>query len=112
MKKAELVASVAAKTGMTKKDSEKAVTAFVESVKEELAQKGKVQIMGFGTFETRERKARVGVNMQTKEPMDIPASTAAVFRAGKSLKDIVNKKVAKPAKVEAPKVAAKKSSKK
>mgnify|MGYP001089292183 CR=1 FL=1 len=99
MNKAELIAAIAAKTGDTKKAAEASVNAFVEVVTESLdvitetLQKGdKVQLVGFGSFEVRKRAARKGRNPQTKEEIKIPASKAPVFKAGKALKDLVNKK--------------------
>lgn len=91
MNKAELIASIADKSGLTKKDSEKALNAFMESVNEALAKGEKVQLVGFGTFEVRERKERKGRNPRTQEEMIIPASKAPVFKAGKALKDMLNK---------------------
>ena len=91
MNKAELVAAVAEKTGLSKKDSEKAVNATLDSVIEALAAGDKVQLVGFGAFEVKERSARMGRNPQTKEPIEIPASRAATFSAGKALKDAVAK---------------------
>ena len=92
MNKAELVESIAKKTGLTKKDSESALNAFVEAVTESLKKDDKVQLVGFGSFEVRKRAARKGRNPQTKEEIKIPASKAPVFRAGKQLKELVNKK--------------------
>ncbi len=92
MNKADLVAKIASKAGMTKKDAEKAVNAFVASVQEALVKKDKVQLIGFGTFEVKERAARTGRNPQTGAPIKIAASQAPVFRVGKALKDAVNKK--------------------
>ena len=92
MNKAELVAAVAAKTGDTKKAAEASVDAFVSVVKETLKKGDKVQLVGFGSFEVRKRAARKGRNPQTKEEIKIPASKAPVFRAGKQLKELVNKK--------------------
>jgi len=92
MNKAELVAAVAAKTGDTKKAAEASVDAFVAVVKESLKKGEKVQLVGFGSFEVRKRAARKGRNPQTKEEIKIPASKAPVFRAGKQLKELVNKK--------------------
>ena len=92
MNKAELVAAVAAKTGETKKAAEASVDAFVSVVKETLAKGEKLQLVGFGSFEVRKRAARKGRNPQTKEEIKIPASKAPVFKAGKQLKDLVNKK--------------------
>ena len=92
MNKAELVAAVAAKTGATKKAAEESVNAFVEAVTESLKKGEKVQLVGFGSFEVRKRAARKGRNPQTKEEIKIPASNSPVFKAGKALKDLVNKK--------------------
>ncbi len=91
MNKTELVASVAEKAGMTKKDAEKAVSAVLDSVQEALADNDKVQLIGFGTFETRERAARTGRNPQTGKEIKIEASKSPVFKAGKALKDAINK---------------------
>ena len=92
MNKAELIAAIAAKTGATKKSAEEAVNAFVEVVTETLKQGDKVQLVGFGSFEVIKRAARKGRNPQTKEEIKIPASKAPKFKAGKALKDLVNKK--------------------
>ena len=92
MNKAELIAAVAAKTGATKKNAEEAVNAFVEVVTETLQKGDKVQLVGFGSFEVIKRAARKGRNPQTKEEIKIPASKAPKFKAGKALKDLVNKK--------------------
>ena len=92
MNKAELVAAIAAKTGDTKKAAELAVNAFVQVVTETLKKGDKVQLVGFGSFEVRKRAARKGRNPQTKQEIKIPASKAPVFKAGKALKDLVNKK--------------------
>ena len=92
MNKAELVAALAAKTGDTKKSAEASVDAFVAVIKEALKKGEKVQLVGFGSFEVRKRAARKGRNPQTKEEIKIPASKAPVFRAGKQLKELVNKK--------------------
>ena len=89
MKKNELISAVAAKSGLSKKDSEKALAAFMETVIETLASKDKVQIAGFGTFKTRERAARKGINPLTKQPIDIAASVVPAFKAGKAFKDAV-----------------------
>jgi DNA-binding protein HU-beta len=89
--KSELITSMAEKSGLTKKESEVALKAFIESVEEALEKGEKVQLVGFGTFETRERAARMGRNPRTKEEIEIPASKAPVFKAGKEFKDIVNK---------------------
>ena len=91
MNKAELVAAVAAKTGATKKAAEESVNAFVATVTESLGKGEKVQLVGFGSFEVRKRAARKGRNPQTKEEIKIPASKAPVFKAGKALKEKVNK---------------------
>ncbi|MFZ5966667.1 MAG: HU family DNA-binding protein [Bacillota bacterium] len=91
MNKAELVASMAEKSGLTKKDAEAALNAFMKSVEEALAKDDKVQLVGFGTFDVRERKARQGRNPRDPQKViDIPASKAPVFKAGKALKDMVN----------------------
>ena len=87
MNKAELVAAIADKTELSKKDSEKALKAFIDVVTEELKKGEKVQLVGFGTFETSERAAREGRNPQTGKTMKIPASTAPRFKAGKALKE-------------------------
>ena len=92
MNKAELIATLAAKTGETKKSAEATLNAFVEVVTETLVKGEKVQLVGFGSFEVRKRAARKGRNPQTKEEIKIPASKAPVFKAGKALKDLVNKK--------------------
>ncbi|AEF16280.1 histone family protein DNA-binding protein [Thermoanaerobacterium aotearoense SCUT27] len=88
--KADLVTKIAEKSELTKKDAEKALNAFVDAVQEALKQGDKVQLVGFGTFEVRERAERKGRNPQTKEEITIPASKAPVFKAGKALKDLVN----------------------
>ena len=90
MNKAELVTAVAEKAGLTKKDSEKVLKAFVDVVTEELKNGEKVQLVGFGTFEVSERPARIGRNPKTKQPVEIRASKAPKFKAGKALKDAVN----------------------
>lgn len=92
MNKAELVNAMATETGLSKKDTEATLNAFVNAVTKELSQKGKVQLVGFGTFETRERAARTGRNPQTGKELKIAASTVPAFKAGKALKDTVNKK--------------------
>ena len=92
MNKAELIAAVAAKTGDTKKGVEASVNAFVDVVTEALVKGDKVQLVGFGSFETRNRAARKGRNPQTKQEIKIPASKAPVFKAGKAFKDLVNNK--------------------
>ena len=92
MNKAELVAAIAAKTGDTKKAAEASLNAFVDVVTGALKKGDKVQLVGFGSFEVRKRAARKGRNPQTKEEIKIPASKAPVFKAGKQLKELVNKK--------------------
>ena len=92
MNKSDLIAAIAAKTGDTKKDAEATLNAFIDVVTESLAKEEKVQLVGFGSFEVRKRAARKGRNPQTKEEIKIPASKAPVFKAGKALKDVVNKK--------------------
>ena len=90
MNKAELVAAIAENAGLSKKDSEKALAAFVSVVTDELKKGEKVQLVGFGTFEVSNRPARTGRNPQTKKTITIPASKAPRFKAGKALKDTVN----------------------
>lgn len=89
MNKVELVTKMAEKSNLTKKEAALALDAFIESVEEALENKEKVQLVGFGTFETRERAAREGRNPRTKEAITIPASTVPVFKAGKEFKDRV-----------------------
>lgn len=91
MNKADLIAAIAAKTGETKKSAEASVNAFVDVITESLVEGDKVQLVGFGSFEVRKRAARKGRNPQTKEEIKIPASKAPVFKAGKALKETVNK---------------------
>ena len=90
MNKVELVAAVAEQAGLSKKDAEKAVKAFTDAVSAELAKGGKVQLVGFGTFEVSERAAREGRNPQSGEKLVIAASKTPKFKAGKALKDMVN----------------------
>ncbi len=90
MNKTELIAAVAERSGLSKKDAEKALKAFTETVSEALLKGDKVQIVGFGTFEAAERKAREARNPRTGEPMSVEASKAPRFKAGKALKDAVN----------------------
>ncbi|MDK2808008.1 MAG: DNA-binding protein HU-beta [Clostridiales bacterium] len=90
MNKAELVAAIAEKTELSKKDSEKALKAFIDVVTEELKKGEKIQLVGFGTFEVSERAAREGRNPQTGKTMKIAASKAPKFKAGKALKDAIN----------------------
>lgn len=92
MNKAELITAVAEKTNFTKKDAETAINALFSTIEDTLVKGEKIQIIGFGTFETRERKARQGRNpRKPEEIIEIPASKAPVFKAGKGLKDAVNK---------------------
>ena len=91
MNKTDLIAAVAAKTGMSKKDAERAVNATVETVSDALIKGEKVQVSGFGIFEVKQREARVGRNPRTKETIQIPATRLPVFKASKSLKDSVAK---------------------
>ena len=91
MNKTELVAAIAEKTELSKKDAEKAFKAFTDVVTEELTKGGKIQLVGFGTFEVSERAAREGRNPQTGKTIKIAASKAPKFKAGKALKDVVNK---------------------
>ncbi len=90
MNKTELIDAMASKTGLTKKNAEAALNAFVETVSEQLAQGDKISLVGFGTFEVAERAEREGRNPQTGETMKIAASKAPKFKAGKALKDSVN----------------------
>ncbi len=91
MNKAELIAAVAEKSGLTRKDSEKAVNATFDAITESLKKGEKVALVGFGAFEVKERAARVGRNPQTKEEITIPAARVASFKVGKALKDSVAK---------------------
>lgn len=90
MNKADLVSMIAAKSNLTKKDSESALNAFMETVQGALKKGEKIQLVGFGTFEVRNRNARNGINPKTKQAIKIPASKAPVFKAGKALKDSCN----------------------
>ncbi|MBR3606338.1 MAG: HU family DNA-binding protein [Lachnospiraceae bacterium] len=90
MNKNELIAAMAEQAGLSKKDAEKALKAFTDVVAEELKKDGKVQLVGFGTFEVSNRAARDGRNPQSGEVMKIPASKAPKFKAGKALKDMIN----------------------
>lgn len=89
MNKTELISAIAQKTGLTKKNSEAALNAFISTVEESLQRGEKVVLVGFGTFEVRKRAARKGRNPQTKQEILIPASKAPVFKAGKGLKEKV-----------------------
>ena len=91
MNRTELVAVVAEKTGLTKKDAERVVSVTVDTIIENLCKGEKVQISGFGVFEAKEREARVGRNPRTKESIQIPASRQPAFKASKTLKDAVSK---------------------
>ena len=91
MNKTELIPAVAEKSGLSKKDSDAAVSAVVAAVTEALAKGEKVQLVGFGTYEVKARPARVGRNPQTKKEIKIPATKVPVFKAGKALKDAVAK---------------------
>ena len=90
MNKNELIAAMAEKSGLSKKDSAAALEAFTASVEEQLKAGDKVQLVGFGSFEVKERAARTGINPQTKQPVEIAASKAPAFKAGKALKDALN----------------------
>ncbi|MBE7030689.1 MAG: HU family DNA-binding protein [Ruminococcaceae bacterium] len=89
MNKSDLVAKIAEKADLTKKDAEKALNAFVESVTEGLKKGDKISLVGFGTFETKKRAARKGKNPQTGAVINIPAATVPAFKVGKGLKDAV-----------------------
>jgi len=91
MNKSELIAIIAEKAELTKKDAEKALNAFVDGVTEGLVKGEKIVLVGFGSFETKERAARKGKNPQTGAVIDIPASKVPAFKAGRGLKDAVNK---------------------
>ena len=91
MNKTDLISAMAEKSGLTKKDAEKALNAFEDAVTEALSKGEKVQLVGFGSFEVRERAERVGRNPQTQEEIKIPATKVPVFKAGKMLKDAVAK---------------------
>lgn len=91
MNKTELVAAIAEKAGISKKDADAALAAFVATVEETLKNGDKIALVGFGSFEVRERSARTGINPQTKETIKIAASKAPVFKAGKAFKDAIAK---------------------
>lgn len=91
MKKSELVGAVTEKTGLSKKDAEKACNAFIDAIIEAMVKGDKVSLVGFGTFSVKDRPARKGINPATMEKITIAASKAPVFKAGKALKDTVNK---------------------
>ena len=90
MNKTELVAAMSANAGLSKKDTEAALKAFIDVVTEELKKGEKIQLVGFGTFEVSERPAREGINPQSKQKITIAASKNPKFKAGKALKDVVN----------------------
>ncbi len=90
MNKTELIAAVAAKTGATRKDTEAMVNTVLDVITEELVAGGRVQLVGFGAFETKHREPRIGRNPKTREAVEIPATTVPVFKAGKALKDKVD----------------------
>ena len=89
MNKTELIAIAAERAGMTKKDTERVLNACIDAITAELVKGGKVQLSGFGTFEAKARKARIGRNPHTKEPIDIPATRVPTFNPSKGLKDCV-----------------------
>lgn len=89
MNKVELIAQIAEKSGLSKKDAEKALAAVIDTITEAVSNGDKVQLVGFGSFEVKQREARVGRNPKTKEAIEIPASRVPVFKAGKALKDKV-----------------------
>ena len=91
MNKTELINQVAERAGLSKKDAEQALNAMLDTVSDALAQGDKVQLVGFVSFEIKARDARMGRNPKTKEPIEIPATKAPVFKAGKALKDRVAK---------------------
>ena len=92
MNKAELITEVAVKAGLSKKDSEKAVNAALDTITASLQDGEKVQLVGFGVFDVKERGVRIGRNPKTKEEIEIPASRVPQFKAGKALKEAVDKK--------------------
>ena len=89
MNKTELIAQIAAKSGLSKKDAEKALAATFDSITEAMSAGDKVMLVGFGSFEVKSREARMGRNPKTKEAIEIPASKAPQFKAGKALKDAI-----------------------
>jgi DNA-binding protein HU-beta len=89
MNKAELIGATAEKSGLSKKDSEKAINALIEAITESMKKGEKVQLVGFGVFEVKDRPARTGRNPRTKEQIEIPASKLPQFKAGKALKDSI-----------------------
>ena len=91
MTKAELVTMVASKSGLSKKDTEKAIAGMIETITETLAKGESIQLVGFGTFEVRDRAARTGINPRTKQKIKIDATKVPAFKAGRALKDAVSK---------------------
>ena len=91
MNKVELIAQIAEKSGLSKKDAEKALAAVFDTITEAVSNGDKVQLVGFGSFEVKQREARVGRNPKTKEAIEIPATRVPVFKAGRALKDSVAK---------------------
>ena len=91
MNKTELVAAIAEQAGVSKKDAEKTLKAFTDVVADELKKGGKVQLVGFGTFEVRDRAEKTAINPRTKEQIKVPAKKVPAFKAGKALKDAVSK---------------------
>ena len=91
MTKAEFITAVAEKAGKSKKDTEAVVSAVIDTITDSLAKGEKIQLVGFGTFEVRERKAREGINPQTKKKISIAATNVPAFKAGRALKDAVAK---------------------
>ena len=89
MNKTELIDAVAKKAELSKKDAEKAINAVMDAVKDALAEGDKVQLVGFGTFEVKERAARTGINPRTKQKIEIAAAKAPVFKAGQGFKDAI-----------------------
>ena len=90
MKKAELIAAIAAEAGLTKKDAERALEAFLNTVKSEVKKGNKISLIGFGNFEPKRNSARKGINPATKQPIDIKASNSVKFKVGKGFKDSLN----------------------
>ena len=91
MNKVELIAQIAEKSGLSKKDAEKALAAVIDTITEAVSNGDKVQLVGFGSFEVKQREARVGRNPKTKEAIETPATRVPVFKAGRALKDSVAK---------------------
>ena len=91
MTKAEFITAVAEKAGLTKKDADAALSAVIDTITDSLAKGDKIQLVGFGTFEVRERKAREGINPRTKEKIAIASAKVPAFKAGRALKEAVNK---------------------